>query len=127
MARILASLGRDSVDLGDLDDELVKAAADPKVRTEIQRQLGVLAGSVGNFISIFNPEIVVLGGFLGSLYAQAPLVLDNAVARDSFAPISAGTRVERAQLGSRVHLVGAAELAFLPLLRDPASYGRDAA
>lgn len=127
LARILKALGRDSVDLGDLDDELVKAAADPKVRAEIQRQLGVLAGAIGNFISIFNPELVVLGGFLGSLYAQAPLVLDSAVARDSFAPISTNTRIERAQLGSRVHLVGAAELAFMPLLRDPAAYGREAA
>lgn len=127
LGRILTALGRESVDLGDLDDELATAAADPTVRAEIQRQLGVLAGSVGNFISIFNPEIVVLGGFLGSLYAQAPAVLDAAVSRDSFAPISAGTRVERAQLGSRVHLVGAAELAFLPLLRDPAGYVREAA
>ncbi len=124
-ARILAALGKESVDLGDLDDELVKAAADPKVRAEIQRQLGVLSGAVGNLISIFNPEIVMLGGFLGSLYAQAPLVLDTAVARDSFAPISSNTRIERAQLGSRVHLVGAAELAFMPLLRDPAGFMRE--
>jgi len=127
LVRLLAALGRDNVDLGDLDDELVKAAADPTVRAEIQRQLGVLSGAVGNLISIFNPEVVMLGGFLGSLYAQAPQVLDTAVARDSFAPISSNTRIERAQLGSRVHLVGAAEMAFMPLLHDPAGFARDAA
>ena len=125
MARLLAALGRDSVDLVDLDDEVARAAGDPTVRAEIQRQLGVLAGAIGNFVSVFNPELVVLGGFLGSLYAQAPNVLDSAVARDSFAQISAGVRIERAQLGSRVHLIGAAELAFLPLLRDPASLARE--
>jgi predicted NBD/HSP70 family sugar kinase len=107
-----------------LDDELARAGADPTIRAEIQRQLGVLAGTIGNVISIFNPELIVLAGFLGSLYAAAPTLLDNAVARDSFAQIWAGTRIERAQLGGRVHLVGAAELAFLPLLRDPASFAR---
>lgn len=127
LSRLLAALGRDSVDLVDLDDELASAGADPTVRAEIQRQLGVLAGTIGNVISIFNPELVVLAGFLGSLYATSPIMLDKAVAKDSFSQISAGTRIERAQLGSRVHLVGAAELAFLPLLRDPASFARSSA
>lgn len=122
LVRLLAALGRDSVDLSDLDDELSRAAANPTVRAEIQRQMTVLAGAIGNFISIFNPELVVLGGFLGSLYTAAPQMLDAAVARDSFAQISASARIERAQLGSRLLLVGAAELAFLPLLRDPAGY-----
>lgn len=126
LSRLLVALGRDSVDLVDLDDELARAGADPTIRAEIQRQLGVLAGVIGNVISIFNPELVVLAGFLGSLYAAAPAVLDAAVAKDSFAQIWAGTRIERAHLGGRVHLVGAAELAFLPLLRDPASFEGDA-
>lgn len=127
LARLLVALGRDSVDLVDLDDELARAGAGPTVRAEIQRQLGVLAGTIGNVISIFNPELVVLAGFLGSMYATAPTMLDNAVAKDSFAQIWAGTRIERAQLGGRVHLIGAAELAFLPLLRDPSSFSLSAA
>jgi len=124
--RLLIALGRDSVDLTELDDELARAGADPTIRLEVHRQLGVLAGAIGNVISIFNPELVVLAGFLGSLYAAAPTMLDTAVAKDSFDQIWAGTRIERAQLGARVHLVGAAELAFLPLLRDPASFDRAA-
>ena len=124
LERLLEPLGLANVDLVDLDDEIARNAADPKVLAEIQRQLGVLANAVGNAISIFNPDTVVLGGFLGSLYAAAPAVLDAAVQKDSFAPISDGIRIERAQLGSRVHLVGAAELGFLPLLRDPASYAK---
>ncbi len=99
LARLLVALGRDSVDLVDLDDELARAGADPTIRAEIQRQLSVLAGAIGNVISIFNPELVVLAGFLGSLYATAPTMLDSAVAKDSFAQISSGTRIERAQLG----------------------------
>ncbi len=122
LERLLAALGRDSVDPRDLDDELAQTAANPRVRAEIQRQMTVLAGAIGNFISIFNPELVILGGFLGSLYTAAPQMLDSAVARDSFAQISASARIERAQLGSRLLLVGAAELAFFPLLRDPAAH-----
>ncbi len=124
LVRLLAALGRDSVDPRDLDDELSRAAANPTVRAEIQRQMTVLAGAIGNFISIFNPELVILGGFLGSLYTAAPQLLDSAVARDSFVQISASARIERAQLGSRLLLVGAAELAFLPLLRDPAAHSQ---
>jgi len=126
LERLLAVLGRDSVDPRDLDDELSSAAVTPTVRAEIQRQMTVLAGAIGNFVSIFNPEVVILGGFLSSLYAVAPQLLDGAVARDSFAQISASARIERAQLGSRLLLVGAAELAFLPLLRDPASHAIEA-
>jgi len=124
LVRLLAALGRESVDPSDLDDELSRAATNPTVRAEIQRQMTVLAGAIGNFISIFNPELVVLGGFLGSLYTAAPQMLDSAVARDSFVQISASARIERAQLGSRLLLVGAAELAFLPLLRDPAAHAQ---
>ncbi len=124
LVRLLAALGRDSVDPRDLDDELAQAAANPRVRAEIQRQMTVLAGAIGNFISIFNPELVILGGFLGSLYTAAPQMLDSAVARDSFAQISASASIERAQLGSRLLLVGAAELAFFPLLRDPAGHAQ---
>lgn len=124
LVRLLAALGRESVDPRDLDDELSRAATNPTVRAEIQRQMTVLAGAIGNFISIFNPELVILGGFLGSLYTAAPQMLDSAVARDSFVQISATARIERAQLGSRLLLVGAAELAFLPLLRDPAAHAQ---
>lgn len=124
LVRLLAALGRESVDPSDLDDELSRAATNPTVRAEIQRQMTILAGAIGNFISIFNPELVVLGGFLGSLYTAAPHMLDSAVARDSFVQISGSARIERAQLGSRVLLVGAAELAFLPLLRDPAAHAQ---
>lgn len=124
LARLLKALGRDSVDPHDLDDVLSQAATNPRVRAEIQRQMTVLAGAIGNFISIFNPELVILGGFLGSLYTAAPQMLDSAVARDSFAQISASARIERAKLGSRLLLVGAAELAFFPLLRDPAAHAQ---
>jgi len=124
LGRLLTALGRGAVDPRDLDDELSRAAANPKVRAEIQRQMTVLAGAIGNFISIFNPELVILGGFLSSLYTAAPNMLDSAVARDSFAQISASARIERAQLGSRLLLVGAAEQAFFPLLRDPAAHSQ---
>lgn len=119
---LLAMLGHDQVDLSELDDELARAAAQPRVRAEIQRQLSVLAGAIGDLVSLFNPELVVLGGFLGSLYATAPQALESAMRVDAFAPLVDRVRVERAQLGSRVHLVGAAEISFLPLLRDPAVY-----
>ncbi|WNM23669.1 ROK family transcriptional regulator [Demequina capsici] len=120
LRRLLAALGRDDVDLSELDDELDAAQGRPGVEQEIDRQIGILAGAIGDLASVFNPSMVVLGGALGSLWSAAPDRLAAAVAADSFAPMSGDLTIVRAELGSRVHLVGAAEIFMLAYLRDPA-------
>ncbi len=120
LRRLLAALGKDDLDLRDLDDELAAARGRPEVEAEIDRQVGILAGAIGDLASVFNPSLVVLGGALGSLWTVAPERLAEAVSADSFAPMVGGMRVVRAELGSRVHLVGAAEVFLLGYLRDPA-------
>ncbi|UFS57915.1 ROK family protein [Subtercola endophyticus] len=92
----------------------------PDVRAEVDRQLDVLALAIGNFISVFNPESFVLGGFLGSLYGANPERLRAAVKSVSFGTLGDSVRIDRAQLRSRLLTIGAAELAFAELLADPA-------
>ncbi|WP_236683500.1 ROK family protein [Demequina aurantiaca] len=89
---------------------------------EVDREADVLAHGIANLISVFNPEAVVLGGFLGDLYGARQERIRTGVLADAFAPLGDNVRIERAQLGDELLLVGAAELAFGPLLHDPSGW-----
>jgi predicted NBD/HSP70 family sugar kinase len=90
------------------------------VRAEVLRQLGYLGIALRNAVNVFNPEATVLDGFLGALYAQAPQRLDAQLASQPMAGPAGQVRLSRASLGSNLMMIGAAELAFVPLLADPA-------
>ena len=62
----------------------------------------------------------MLGGFLGSMIAGGADDLVERVRSGSFAPLADDLTISRARLRTRLLLVGAAELAFRPLLADPA-------
>jgi predicted NBD/HSP70 family sugar kinase len=86
---------------------------------EVERQADILGGAVANLISAFNPEMVVVGGFLAELIeADASRVLE-AVSAQTLPPLADGVPIVRAALGPSILALGAAELAFAPLLADP--------
>ncbi|AXH34043.1 ROK family protein [Humibacter sp. BT305] len=120
LVRLLAVLGRESIDADELE-QIIASSDDPEVHDEIERQLDRLALGISNLISVFDPELVVLGGFLGTMFSADPERLRQRVARASFTRLAEGVRIERAELRSRQLLIGAAELAFGPLLDDPAA------
>ncbi|PPF81316.1 transcriptional regulator [Subtercola sp. Z020] len=117
LGRLLAVVGRETSGPDEIDALI---AGVPDARREIERQLDVLALAIGTFVSIFNPESIVLGGFLGSLFEADPDRLRAAVDALSFTGLSHPVRLERAQLRSRLLTTGAAELVFADLLADPA-------
>ena len=119
VGRLLDVLGADPVD-GDEFDRMLGETVDDAVRAEIDRQLDVLGTALGNFVAIFNPSSIILGGFLGSLFAANPARLQEGIRRASFGTLGEQVTVERAQLRTRLLMVGAAELAFGPMLADPA-------
>ena len=119
VGRLLDVLGADPVD-GDEFDRMLGETVDDAVRAEIDRQLDVLGVALGNFVAIFNPSSIILGGFLGSLFAANPARLQEGIRRASFGTLGEQVTVERAQLRTRLLMVGAAELAFGPMLADPA-------
>ncbi|MHA7144735.1 ROK family protein [Arthrobacter sp. TmT3-37] len=88
----------------------------PGVQQEAERQLDLLAVALVNFVNIFDPTRIVLGGFLGSLFGFHGDRLTHAVNTGSLA---GGVDVRRATLGPELLLVGAAELALQPLLASP--------
>ena len=93
----------------------------PAVRAEVNRQLDFLAVALAVAVNTLNPELIVLGGFLGALYAADPGRLTRAVAALTLAAAFYDVQIAPAFLGSNLLLIGAAELAFEALLLDPQS------
>lgn len=120
-ARMLELLGVDASRAEDLD-QLLSTSDDPAVRGEVDRQLDWVAVALGNLIGIFNPEMIILGGFLGSLYTANPERLNAGVRQQAFAPLVTDLSIERAELGTQLLTVGAAELVFADLLADPSAH-----
>ncbi|MEE2568578.1 ROK family transcriptional regulator [Pseudarthrobacter sp. J64] len=119
LERLLEPLGLKSADQEELEQAMAERPT-PELLREIQRQIDLLAVALTNLVNIFNPDMIVLGGFLGALYSQDPDRLASAVAAGTIGGLGAGVRIRRAVLGSELLLVGAAELAFAALLANPA-------
>jgi predicted NBD/HSP70 family sugar kinase len=119
--RLVALTGLTDVDSDELEAALL-AGDSPEIRAEVLRQLEFLAIALRNAINILNPSAIVLGGFLRSLYAVAPNRLDELVARGPLRASSELVSVLRSELGANRLMIGAAELAFEPVLEDPSSF-----
>jgi predicted NBD/HSP70 family sugar kinase len=123
LARLLSVVGQSSIDPDDLG-LLIGSSNHRALRREADRQLDILAVAISNFISVFNPEIVVLAGFLGGLLEMNPTRLREHVVHNSFHQLSSDVKIVRASLHSQHLLVGAAELAFSGVLNDPITITR---
>lgn len=100
-------------------DELLDAmtAADPGLR-EVGRNLG---RGLANAVNLLNPQVVVLGGFLRSLYPLVAEEVDQALHEAALVAPRELVRIALPGLGADAVLVGAAETAFERLLADPVS------
>jgi len=107
-------------------DELERAlfaTESAEVQAEVHRQLDFLAVALGGAINILNPQLVVLGGFLGALFNADPERLRAAVGAWSLPSSFGSVRISAAELGSNLLMIGAAELAFEGILADPNGFG----
>lgn len=122
-AELLHAFGRARGDDDDLD-ALLASSTDPRVQAEVERQVGFLATALRNAINVFNPQVVVLGGFLGALHGRAGAEIQRLATERALPGPREAVRIRRAELGSRRLMIGAAELAFAGVLADPASLQR---
>jgi predicted NBD/HSP70 family sugar kinase len=104
----------------DLEAELHARRDDLAVAALVHRQLDHLAVAARTAVNLFDPELVVLGGYLGVLHEFAPERLPAALSRSALRGPGAGVRIARASLGDDLLVVGAAQLALSRVLRDPA-------
>ena len=73
---------------------------------------------VGNLVNIFNPEVVVFGGALRQVFPLVRQQVQQALDQALTAPREQ-VRLVLPALGADSVIVGAAEVAFRPLLDDP--------
>jgi predicted NBD/HSP70 family sugar kinase len=112
-----ASGGREAI------DELVAAAmaGEPEALAAFEHVARWLGIGLVSLINVFNPTLVVLGGVFERIHpliaAELDAVLDRRVPRASRELV----RVVGGHLGHDAPVIGAAELAFEPMLADPAA------
>ncbi|MBG6184257.1 putative NBD/HSP70 family sugar kinase [Arthrobacter sp. CAN_A214] len=116
LERLLRAGGLDRGGTDRLENLLAEPSSDA-LRIEVRRQLALLAVALTNFVNIFDPEVIVLGGFLGSIFAYDD---DWLIGTVNDRALVGGVTIRRAALGPELLLVGAAELVFEPLLLNPA-------
>jgi predicted NBD/HSP70 family sugar kinase len=103
-------------------DELIAAAmaGEPAASASVARVGKWLGIGLASLVNVFNPTLVVLGGVLGRIH---PLVADELASTLEQRSLTAArqlVRVTPAALGVNAPIIGAAELAFEPMLADPA-------
>lgn len=109
--------------LQDVDDAKLEKALlanrKPQVRELVERQLDSLAAGLANYINIFNPQIVVLAGFLSGLFWYDQERLLAGIRKGSLPASREGVIVRVGELGSNILIIGAAELPFAALSQNP--------
>ncbi len=84
--------------------------------TQVATTLGTRVASV---VNVFNPEVIVMGGALGDIFAATESTVRDAVRAATLGPPLEQLRLLQPAFGFDSSLIGAAELAFSPLLADP--------
>lgn len=95
------------------------AEGDATARTAVAEPARWLGVGVGLMVNAFNPEVVVIGGPLGELFAVAEALVRGSCAEACLPAPGERVQLAASVLGADAQLVGAAELAFAPLLADP--------
>jgi predicted NBD/HSP70 family sugar kinase len=121
-SRLLELAGLTRGDTADLEKALANSSS-AEVNDEVARQLLYLGIALRNAVNIFNPEAIVLDGFLGTLHALAPTSLNGTLLSQAMDGPAGQVKIYRAALGSDLMMIGAAELAFTQFLADPAGLG----
>jgi predicted NBD/HSP70 family sugar kinase len=104
-------------------EELLRRAEEGRPETraalaDVGRWLGL---GIGNLINTFNPDLVIVGGFIHALYPYMVGEMETAAGEIALAPAWEACRIERSQLGADAMLVGASELVLGEVITDPSA------
>ncbi|EDY44783.2 ROK family protein [Streptomyces sp. SPB074] len=117
---LLLALGRTPGDsqMREAQDLIAAHGAEPAVRAAVETLTDRLGLGLAALVNILNPDRILLGGLHRTLLAAAPERLHAVIADRSLWGRSGSVPVLAAAL-DRGSLVGAAELAWQPVLDDP--------
>jgi predicted NBD/HSP70 family sugar kinase len=112
----------------EIDALLAAAARGDPVALEALAETGRWLGlGLAGLVNIFNPRLVVFGGLFEHLYPWIEPSVQAALDRSALRAPRDLVRLAPSALGDDAPLIGAAELAFEPLLADPAGALRPSA
>ena len=105
------------------DEELdldIRGNKSSKIQKIIENQIDALGNGIASYVNIFNPEVIVLAGFLTSLLAFDEERLLRRIKEGALNASSERVVVRSAELGPNLLMIGAAELPFHRVLENPA-------
>ncbi len=106
-----------------VDDLLRDAAAGvPVALLALEAEGRWLGRGLAGLVNVFNPRQIVLGGLIGRIYPFVAELLERELDRLALPGSRDLVRIVPASLGVDATLLGAAELAFEPLLNDPGAW-----
>lgn len=117
--RLMAALGGPSDADDDELDLLVASATNSKFTALADRYLQVLGVVAGNLANVFDPRLILLGGFFGSLYRRYPGLLEAALRATALPAVTASMEMRATSQTVDNVLHGAAQLVFDRLIDDP--------
>lgn len=115
---LVAVLGKTRLTDAQLD-ELLVSSKDPEVNKVIDSQVAVLKSALETLRDLFDPEAVLLGGFLGSLAKSRKGQLSKSLNHESLKVRGEDFLISRAAELKPMVLLGAAEAAWQEILDDP--------
>lgn len=98
------------------------AAGDPLTRRAVADLAFWVGIGLGGIVNLCNPSVIVVSGVLAGVWQTFPELVTAALAGASLAAPREQMEIRVSGLGNDSPLVGAAELAFEPLLTDPADH-----
>jgi predicted NBD/HSP70 family sugar kinase len=116
-------LGLSQVSDDVLENRLLESRT-PESSALAKRQIESLAIGVANFVNIFNPQTVVLAGFLASLYRFDQKHFHQVLRRHAIPAALDELEVFVGELGANALAIGASELVFEDLIADPYQYAK---
>ncbi|WP_193048042.1 ROK family protein [Mycolicibacterium baixiangningiae] len=115
-AAIAEAVGCPPERLGDLGSHLQRLDSAPAELASVGRQLG---RGLAGLVNLLNPQLIVLGGYLGPLYRWVEADVRAEMAARSLRIPEMTPRIAMPGLADRSVLIGASEIAFRALLDDP--------
>lgn len=107
---------------GAVDEEIereLNGQLSAKVRRVLDEQIENLALGLATYVNIFNPQAIVLAGFLTSLFSYAPDRVIEIMRANALAASHEKVIIKNGELGSNLMMIGSADLAFNSLLSRP--------
>lgn len=124
---LLRAAGRDDVNDAHVGEEARRVLreareGEPRAWAAVHEVSAALGAGLANLVQILGPDRIVLSPYLAELFGTAPHPARRILRERGFSDEARNVEIVPAALGTTASVIGAAELAFEPLLADPAEF-----